>query len=1431
MANATWKGGSGSWDTETLWSTGVIPSAGDAVTIDASGSFTITENGTADAAGSLTLNDASATLLIEGTLAVSTTLADTAGTLELASGVIDGGTLVLGGTLIGAAGTLQGVTVLGPLALTGPGQSITIGGGIHLLGPGGIGRGTLALLGAGQSIGFADAETLDNVVISLGTAGGVFDVGSTLSLGPTTTLTTAGSFTEFGNPTGNPATLDNAGSIALTGANETLEIELDNFTNTGTISIGAGGELEINHLFGLPGSFSNTGTIAFASGGNLVIGDTLTAADLTGITLNGGSFLLEGAYENAGQTLTTTATGLLSNIILAFGTIIGGTIDPAAGELLSQGGTFDGVTWNANRLAPGGQLVLLHGLTFAPGSDTLDLITGGSVLARDAETLDNIFIPLGNNAELGTSGTGELSLGVNALTTLSSAGTATIGGDTVSNAGTILVSAGELAITATAFSNPGTIAVSGGTVDFAGSVTAASFGNVQNTGGTLELGGTLVNTGTTLTLPASGTFSNILLAGTIDGGTVQLAGGRIAFIRPAMLAGVTYDGVLDLSVSQAYVDISGGITLTGTSGTGPGDVLLTGAGAELELAGNATLDDATITAGDATISDQLSIDTTLTLGPALSLVDQGPGANLFIGGGDLKNAGTIAASAIGGTIEIDTEAFSNTGTISLAAGAVLQFDQGLTIADLGSIASTGGTINFAGGIFINTGSTLSITAGGAFSTVLFGGGAVLGGTIVVNGGTALFAGGELFDTTFDGAVDLSAAGSVMLIGGGITLHPTSGTGAGSIEATGAGGALIVTDTETLDNATITVGNAATADALNINFNSTLTLGANLLVQETAVGAHGSLGGLGAIVNTGTISANGAGGGLTINPSGGFSNLGTLAIADGGLLALNFNNGNAASAGTVTNLGGTFEILGTLDNTGSLIDITALSPFAGGLLGGLLKGGTIVMDGGTLEYPGNSLFSASGTLSGITVKGALDLSTAFATLFLTNGVSLVANGATAASVNETGAGAQLIASDNETLDNATFAIGNATSADVVDANTTLTFGAGLLLTETAAGAHASINGATIVNLGTILADAVGGGLDAQRQQLPGQYRHAVDRLWRATQRWTRWRFGESRHHPEHRRHARPLRHAGERRQHAGDRIHRRIQRRAAQRHGRGRHHRTRRRRAAIRHRRRPRWRHLHRRHHRSRHLRRATLGPHRHHPFQRHFQPAGHRGRWPAHQKPGVRQRRHAQQRRLHGHRAIATARRILHRTRHGDLRRQHQYRHRRQHARHPRRGLRFGGFRRCRHHSRCQHRDAGFFRAVGAGHRHHRARSRRRRPTERHRGLPAAGWIGSVGGGGGTLQVDLSLAEPGQRRRCRSRRARRFSLVQNFGTIADGTIVNAGSYQAKTSVLQDISFDGVLDLSAPGQREIEEDGLTLRGVDGTSRGTVLLTGLGCLLKF
>ena len=95
----------------------------------------------------------------------------------------------------------------------------------------------------------------------------------------------------------------------------------------------------------------------------------------------------------------------------------------------------------------------------------------------------------------------------------------------------------------------------------------AGLGSFTRSGGTVNLTGTLNNTGTTLALTAA-TGSWNLLGGAISGGTVTETGGaELTFTNSSgTLAGVTFDNNLDLaSVNDANATITGGLTLNGAT--------------------------------------------------------------------------------------------------------------------------------------------------------------------------------------------------------------------------------------------------------------------------------------------------------------------------------------------------------------------------------------------------------------------------------------------------------------------------------------------------------------------------------------------------------------------------------------------------------------------------------------------------------------------------------------------------------------------------------------------------------------------------------------------------------------------------------------------------------------------------------------------------
>ncbi len=100
-------------------------------------------------------------------------------------------------------------------------------------------------------------------------------------------------------------------------------------------------------------------------------------------------------------------------------------------------------------------------------------------------------------------------------------------------------------------------------------------------GGTLEVENRL-NIGTTLAA-AAGTLQ-IDAAGTLNGGTVVTGGAGFVFAG-GTLSGVTWEGPMVFGGTNASVTATDGLTLTGTGGSGPGALALTGTNAVFSVVG------------------------------------------------------------------------------------------------------------------------------------------------------------------------------------------------------------------------------------------------------------------------------------------------------------------------------------------------------------------------------------------------------------------------------------------------------------------------------------------------------------------------------------------------------------------------------------------------------------------------------------------------------------------------------------------------------------------------------------------------------------------------------------------------------------------------------------------------------------------------------
>ena len=270
MTAIAWKNPvSGDWSVATNWSTDIVPSLADGVTISASGQYVVTVS-SADLANSLTFNAFQASLL------------ENAGSLMMA------GALTVGSGFV----SLNDANTIGNVVITG--GTVAFGNG------GALGGGTVALSG-GELLGDAN-ETLSNELIFSGT--------STIAAADGTTLNENGSSLNFsGASTLNFGALGQDGTIlwhtpdnldfeapypvinvqagTLTGADDGFGLFLDDLP----VIVAAGATLDLA---------GNNTEIADLSGGGSVVNNgpadivNLDAANFSGVISGSLSLMFSG---------------------------------------------------------------------------------------------------------------------------------------------------------------------------------------------------------------------------------------------------------------------------------------------------------------------------------------------------------------------------------------------------------------------------------------------------------------------------------------------------------------------------------------------------------------------------------------------------------------------------------------------------------------------------------------------------------------------------------------------------------------------------------------------------------------------------------------------------------------------------------------------------------------------------------------------------------------------------------------------------------------------------------------------------------------------------------------------------------------------------------------------------------------------------------
>jgi fibronectin-binding autotransporter adhesin len=949
------------------------------------------------------------------------------GSFTLGNGsTIIGGTIVDGGSrfLMPNAATLNGVTYQGVLDLTGPSCDPTIINGITLSGVGSVGKATIDFTGTG-TIDFVGNGTLDNATVNFGTnQNGISDLfaNDPQSKGSILTL-------------GSNLLIQQVGKRALIGSSG---LATDGVINNGEIEAGvSGGSMAID-----PQNFTNAGIVNVTNGESLDFGGanftnapagTVTATTGATVSIDG-----TGSWSNAGS--ISENNGTLN---------LGGNFTTAAiGNVTRTGGTIN---------------------------ITGKLDNTGATLAFGAGTL------LGAVNVSGTIKNGTIQSTANGVT-----GSANFGGGTfdgVNFQGTLdmTTTQGQLTI------------INGITLTGTGGSGAATI-NLTGTSAGLTLKGIETLDNATINLGTNGNGPSVLLAyDPFNTGTIITLGPNLTIQQTGLHAqlqesALGTDGFINKGTINAGIS-SGSLTLIPQSNSAGG--VFTNAG--------------TINASN---TDTVEV-----------------GATTFTN----TVAGTVNVTT-GATFTIDgTGIWSNAGLLNETSGTLI-LGGNFTTAGLGTVTRSGGTVKISG-ILDNTGSSVAFGNGSALGAVQLTG-TIKNGTIQGGpNGLAPSGGATLDGVSYQGILDLSAAQSALLAIGGIAFSGVGGTGQATVNITGAGSSLSGKGNETFDNATINLGTSGNGQALLYAADpyakgTIITLGPNLTIQQAGTRAELEAQDIGTngFINQGTINAGFAGGTMTIfqrqfNVGGEFTNAGainisntdsveigvttfsntatgTISVTGGSTLAIDGTgswasagtiseagstltlggNFNTASLNTVTRSGGTVNLSGVIDNTSATINIGT-----GSALGTVNFSGTI--NGGIVHDGGNGLVANSGTLSGVTYQGTVNLSALSAQLTVTNGIALTdLTGNNPGTVNLTGFSSTLSVKGNAFLDNATINIGNNGNTSTLFnyggavGGNTLTFGPNLTIHQT--GTYAAISGTgtagdNVVNQGTIDASLASG----------------------------------------------------------------------------------------------------------------------------------------------------------------------------------------------------------------------------------------------------------------------------------------------------------------------------------------------------------------------
>jgi hypothetical protein len=445
------------------------------------------------------------------------------------------------------------------------------------------------------------------------------------------------------------------------------------------------------------------------------------------------------------------------------------------------------------------------------------------------------------------------------------------------------------------------------------------------------------------------------------------------------------------------------------------------------------------------------------------------GGTVGASGFGLINHGTIDADTAGKTIDIFGDNWSSDGTLRATAG-VLDLNGTYSSPNLGTWYESGtGSIRFYGTLD-NSGSTLSINDITG-SPDLYG--TIVGGNIDISGAATLWAqgaNGKLDGVTLSGNVTVPGSNTALTIQNGLTLNNGSVTLVDSSPYSTSEAYLLFAGTgnqQLMGTGEILFGGTSSGNFVRPSTTGgTLEIGSGITIHGTQGGTVGQTGF--GLINRGIIRASS--GTLTVNGTN-WVNDGLFEVTNGTL-----NLGGTfltAGLGTIDRTGGTIQLTGKWDLSGTTLDLAA-TPIPGSWAaeGGGLKNGTL-----TTSDAGKVLVSTSPSSSLDNVTIGSDLNTSgtwniYNGLYLADGVTLSAG---TSSYQFQGTGAQAInvlAKPDTSPGAATITLGGG-AIEAYTSGQTLTLGNGL--TVNGRGAlenYYNASNTRIVNEGTIDASVAG-----------------------------------------------------------------------------------------------------------------------------------------------------------------------------------------------------------------------------------------------------------------------------------------------------------------------------------------------------------------------